>query len=129
MPSTRPSLGNEQAPDGRETIPKRGSLFSCLTRKALGEAMAPQRNSGENSGPQNISYTASWRLHQDISPERPLSKHMERCSASLTIREIQIKTTGYTMVYTLTARLSKTKQTKTDLSPEQNRKRKVLVKT
>ena len=33
--------------------------------------MAPQRNSGENSGPQNISYTASGRVHQDISPKRP----------------------------------------------------------
>lgn len=35
---------------------------------------------------------------------------MERGSASLTIRETQIKTTRYTVVYTLTSRLSKTKQ-------------------
>ena len=50
---------------------RRRPRFSCLTRRALGEATAPHRNGGEDSGPQNNSYTAPCSFYLDISPKRP----------------------------------------------------------
>ena len=128
-PSTRPSLGSEQAPDGRETIPKRGYPFSCLTRKALGEAMAPQRNGGENSGPQNISYSASCRFHQDISPKRPYLNTWKDAQHHSPSGKYKLKPqVTLWCAHSLHPYRKQNKQ-KTDLSPEQNRKREVLVKT
>lgn len=70
-PTARPALGGQQAPDRRQTTPEGGPRFSCLTRRALGEATAPHRNGGEDSGPQNNSYTAPCSFYLDISPKRP----------------------------------------------------------
>ena len=70
-PTARPALEGQQAPDRRQNTPEGGPRFSCLTRKALGEATAPHRNGGEDSGPQNSSYTAPCSFYLDISPKRP----------------------------------------------------------